>query len=83
LSKIESELKELSNKLSKLERSEDLLRAVKWWAKGYLEEDEVDKFLDYYIALEMPASIMGYENVKGFPDVKKFSKKKFSEDYSL
>ena len=34
----------------------------------------MDKFLDYYIALEMQASIMGYENVKGFPDVKKFSK---------
>jgi len=29
LSKKESELKELSNKLSKLKRSEDLLRAVK------------------------------------------------------
>ena len=74
LSKKESELKELSNKLdklSKLERGEDLLRAIKWWAKGYLEEDEVDKFLDYYIALEMLASIRGYKDVK-----------KFSEDYS-
>jgi len=81
LSKKESELKELSNKLdklSKLERGEDLLRAIKWWVKGYLEEDKVDKFLDYYIVLEMLASIMGYENVKGFPDVKKFS-----EDYSI
>ena len=73
--KEESKLKELSNKLDKLsnlERGEDLLRAIKWWRKGYLEEDEVDKFLDYYIALEMLASIRGYKDVK-----------EFSEDHSI
>jgi len=37
LSKIESKLKELLNKLSKLERGEDLLRAIKWWRKSYPE----------------------------------------------
>jgi len=71
LSKIESKLKELLNRLSKLERGEDILRAIKWWSKGYLEEDKVDKFLDYYIALEMLASIKGYKV------------KEFSERYSI
>jgi len=54
----------IKEKLSKLERGEDLLRAIKWWRKGSLEEDKVDKFLDYYIALEMLASIRGYKDDK-------------------
>jgi len=77
LSKIESELKELLGKLSKLERGEDLLRAIKWWRKGYLEEDGVDKFLDYYIAFEILASIMGYN------DRHEDWVKKLSEKYSI
>ena len=77
LSKTKSELKELLNKLSKLERGEDLLGVIRWWRKGYLEEDKVDKFLDYYIALEMLASIKGYK------DKYQDWVRKFSEDYSI
>ena len=77
LSKTKSELKELLNRLSRLERGEDTLRAIKWWRKGYLEEDKVDKFLDYYIALEMLASIKGYK------DKYQDWVRKFSEDYSI
>jgi len=49
LGRIKSELKELLGKLSKPERGGDILRAINWWRKGNLEEDGVDKFLDYYI----------------------------------
>jgi hypothetical protein len=40
-------------------RKGDLLRTIRWWGKGYLEEDNVDRFLDYYIAFEVLASIRG------------------------
>jgi len=59
LESIKTKLKELVGKISRLERSMDLLRAIKWWAKGSLEEDNVDKFLDYFISFEMLASLKG------------------------
>jgi len=74
LSKIESKLKELLNKLSKLKHGEDILRAIKWWRKGYLENDAVDRFLDYYIAFEILASVTGYKG-KYRDWVEKFSEK--------
>ena len=76
---IETELRELASKISRLKRSKDLLRAIKWWRRGYFEDDGVDKFLDYYIVFEMLASIAGYKG--------KYKKEewasKFAKDYSI
>jgi hypothetical protein len=69
----------LQNLMSRIEgaHGRDILRAIKWWRKGYLEEDRVDAFIHYYIALEMLASIKGYKG--------KYEDwvKKFTEDYSI
>ncbi|MGC8934186.1 MAG: hypothetical protein ACP5LN_03430 [Thermoproteota archaeon] len=73
LHKIEAELKELTDKISKLKRSKDVLRAIKWWRKGNLEEDKVDSFLDYFISFEMLASIKGYKRKYGDNWAKEFS----------
>jgi hypothetical protein len=69
----------LQNLMSRIEgaHGRDLLRAIKWWRKGYLEEDKVDAFLHYYIALEMLASIKGYK------DKYEDWVKKFTEDYFI
>jgi len=86
LNKIETELRKLSNKISQLERGKDLLRAIKWWRRGYFEEDGVDKFLDYYIVFEMLASIMGYKECEKSEDKCKTEcnwAKRFAEDYSI
>jgi len=72
-----AELRELSSRLSKLGGGEDVLRAVRWWRKGYLEEDRVDRFLHYYIAFEILASVRGYKSRH------KDWAKRFSEDYSI
>lgn len=40
-----------------------ILRAIKWWARGCAETDELDKFIDFYIALEILSEVI-------FPDVK-------------
>ena len=78
LDKIKAELKELTDRINKLGEGKALLRAIKWWRKGDLEEDKVDKFLDYFISFEMLASIKGYKS--------KYDEKwaeKFSNDYSI
>jgi hypothetical protein len=77
LEDVKTKLKELTDKIGKLDRSMDYLRAIKWWAKGDLEEDKVDKFLDYFISFEMLASLKGY---KEYGDE---WARKFSEDYSI
>jgi hypothetical protein len=77
LERLVAELRELSSRLSKLGRGEDILRAVRWWRKGYLEEDRVDRFLHYYIAFEILASVKGYKSRY------KDWAKRFSEDYSI
>jgi hypothetical protein len=43
------------DKLSRFdkEKRDILLRVLKWWRKGSLDEDNVDKFLHYFITLEM------------------------------
>jgi hypothetical protein len=46
------------DKLSKPKDKEVLLRALKWWRKGSLDEDNVDRFLHYFITLEMLASLL-------------------------
>jgi hypothetical protein len=46
------------DKLSKLKDKEVLLRALKWWRRGSLDEDNVDRFLHYFITLEMLASLI-------------------------
>jgi 3-deoxy-D-manno-octulosonate 8-phosphate phosphatase KdsC-like HAD superfamily phosphatase len=80
LNEVKAELEELTGKIDSFEkrRRENLLRAIKWWRKGNLEEDNVDKFLDYFISFEMLASIKGYKS--------KYEDKwamEFSENYSI
>jgi len=79
LDKIKAKLKELTDRINNLGEGKALLRAIKWWGKGDLEEDKVDKFLDYFISFEMLASIKGYVNKY------KYGKwaEKFSNDYSI
>jgi hypothetical protein len=77
LDEIKAELKELTDRINKLGESKALLRAIKWWGKGDLEEDKVDKFLDYFISFEMLASIKGYKS-----KYKEWARK-FSNDYSI
>lgn len=73
--KIKIKLKRLTNKI---EKHKDFLRVIKWWSRGNLEEDDVDKFLNYFISFEMIASIKGYKS-KYKDNWAKF----FSEDYSI
>ncbi len=42
-----------------------LLRVVKWWVSGSLDEDPLDRFLKFFIAFEMLASLMGYKGKGG------------------
>jgi hypothetical protein len=42
-----------------------LLRVVRWWALGDLDTDPVDRFLKFFIAFEMLASLMGYKGKSG------------------
>jgi hypothetical protein len=80
------ELKQLEGKLQGSKQGEALLRAIKWWRKGFFEEDKVDKFLDCYIAFEMLASILGYTKCKESEEKCKAEcawAKRFAEDYSI
>jgi len=38
-----------------------LLRVVKWWVSGSLDEDPLDRFLKFFVAFELLASLMGYK----------------------
>jgi len=78
LDEIKGELKGLIDKINKLREGKVLLRAIKWWRKGNLEEDKIDKFLDYFISFEMLASIKGYKSKYGEEWAGKFS-----DDYSI
>jgi len=48
------------DRLSRLdkEKRDILLRVLKWWRKGSFDDDNVDKFLHYFIALEMFALLL-------------------------
>ncbi|RLI76522.1 hypothetical protein DRP05_12735 [Archaeoglobales archaeon] len=35
------------------EEREWIMRVLKWWRRGFVEEDKIDKFIDFYIAFEM------------------------------
>jgi hypothetical protein len=64
-------------------RAEELLRVVKWWVSGGLDEDPLDRFLKFFIAFEMLASLMRYKEKNkgkchGDPWVEKFC-----NDYGL
>jgi hypothetical protein len=75
---------ELMNKLENAlqnpdtsKRAEELLRVVKWWVSGSLDEDPLDRFLKFFIAFEMLASFKGYKRRNkgkccGDPWVEKF-----------
>jgi len=59
---------ELMNKLENAlqnpdtnKRAEVLLRVIKWWVSGGLDEDPLDRFLKFFIAFELLASLMGYK----------------------
>jgi len=86
LAEVVSELKQLEEKLQGSKQGKALLRAIKWWRKGFFEEDKVDKFLDCYIAFEILASILGYTKCKE-SEVKCKTEcawaKRFAEDYSI
>jgi len=84
--RIKAELRKLSSRVSELEHGKDLLRAIKWWRKGYFEEDKVDKFLDYYIVFEMLASIMDYKKCEKSEEKCKTKcnwAERFAKDYSI
>jgi hypothetical protein len=42
-------------------RAEELLRVIKWWVSGSLDENPLDRFLKFFIAFEMLASLKGYK----------------------
>ena len=81
---------ELMNKLenalrnpSTSKRAEDLLRVVRWWVSGSLDEDPLDRFLKFFVAFEMLASLKGYKRRNegkccGDPWIEKFC-----SDYGL
>jgi hypothetical protein len=80
------ELQQLDKKLQGFEQGEALLRAIRWWRKGFFEEDKVDKFLDYYIPFEILASILGYKECRVSEERRKGEcpwAKRFAEDYSI
>jgi len=56
-------------------RAEDLLRVVRWWAFGDLDTDPVDRFLKFFIAFEMLASLKGYKRKFGSSWAEAFCKK--------
>jgi len=53
-------------------RAEELLRVVKWWVSGSLDEDPLDRFLKFFIAFEMLASLKGYKGKFGDSWVERF-----------
>jgi hypothetical protein len=76
---------ELMNKLENAlqnpdtsKRAEELLRVIKWWVSGGLDEDPLDRFLKFFIAFEMLASLKGYKGKFGDLWVEKFC-----SDYGL
>ncbi|MCC6005671.1 MAG: hypothetical protein LM590_15135 [Thermofilum sp.] len=77
INELEIKLQNLMNRIERGAHGRDILRAIKWWRKGSLEEDKVDAFLHYYVALEMLASIKGYKGKYGD------WVKRFTEDYSI
>ena len=74
MSKLEDALRNPS--ISK--RAEDLLRVVRWWVSGGLDEDPLDRFLKFFIAFEMLASLKGYKGKFGDSWAKAFC-----NDYGL
>jgi hypothetical protein len=54
------------DKIRKLEDREVLIRALKWWRRGSLDEDKVDKFMHYFIVLELLASKYSQRNIEKF-----------------
>ena len=45
----------------KPERLKRLMRALRWWRAGDVDDDPLDKFLKFYIAFELLAAALGYK----------------------
>ena len=56
------------DRLHKSRDKEHLIRALKWWRRGALDEDKVDRFLHYWITLEILASILKKDLKKEFEE---------------
>jgi IS4 transposase len=44
----------------KPEKTKRLMRVLKWWRAGDVDDDPLDKFLKFYIAFELLAAALGY-----------------------
>lgn len=51
-----------------------ILRAVKWWGRGTVETDQLDKFIDFYVALEILGGVF-FPNESFTQRVKKICEK--------
>jgi hypothetical protein len=70
--KLMDKLKDALRDSSTSKRAEELLRVIRWWALGDLDTDPVDRFLKFFIAFEMLASLEGYKGKFGDLWVEKF-----------
>ncbi|WP_148208709.1 hypothetical protein [Archaeoglobus profundus] len=55
---IESYIEELNSYRDKIEKlseedKENLLRAIRYWNRGKVDDDKIDRFIDFYIAFEI------------------------------
>jgi len=63
-----------------------LLRVVKWWVSGSLDEDPLDRFLKFFVAFELLVSLMGCKGKNKEKSRKKNGGswvEKFCSDYGL
>jgi hypothetical protein len=62
----------------KPERLKRLMRALRWWRAGDVDDDPLDKFLKFYIAFELLAAALGYRR-----RCNKEWAKQFCKDYGM
>jgi hypothetical protein len=56
----------------KPEKLKRLMRVLKWWRAGDVDDDPLDKFLKFYIAFELLAAAQGYKEKYPNDWVKRF-----------
>jgi hypothetical protein len=59
--KLMDKLKDALRNPSTNKKAEGLLRVVKWWVSGSLDEDPLDRFLKFFVTFELLASLMKHE----------------------